>query len=180
MSPAGRTSGEYPLPVSQEQFDGFATEVRGFMGEQRSQNSVIMSMLSEGQATMAVLRRDTGEYKKRSDEASSKIRLLIQSDAIRKDREEQGAIRPVPPAPPPKLTFWQDAFDELRKKAVSVAAVIILVIAYDQLQKFFAAHPALAADGDGISLPVKEHHGDRAAVPASTPSPSPPAPARGP
>jgi hypothetical protein len=155
MSPAGRTSGEW---AAQGEFSGFATEVRGFMAEQRTQNGVIMSMLAEGQSTMAVLRRDTAEYKNRSDEASSKIRLLAQSEAVRVDRERREETQTLPALPPPKPTFWQDAVDELRKKAISVIAVVALYICYDQLQKFMAFHPAAGIDGDGISLPSKDEH----------------------
>jgi hypothetical protein len=188
MSPAGqgRSSGEWAAPVTQGQFDGFAGEVRGFMSEQRTQNGVIMSMLSEGQSTMAVLRRDTAEYKNRSDEASSKIRLLIQNEATRTalekqakehERREETVASPVLP-PPPKPTFWENAKDELSKKFISALSVVVLIIAYDQFCKFALAHPASSFDGETFSSPTKEHHGERAAptpvpAPASAPAPSP-------
>jgi hypothetical protein len=172
-SGANRSSGEWAAPVTQGQFDGFAGEVRTFMGEQRTQNGVIMSMLGEGQSTMAVLRRDTAEYRTKSDEASSKIRLLTQNEAIRADREKRDETVALPALPPPKPTFWQNATDELSKKFISALAVVILIVAYQELRSFVIAHPSLTGDGEGFTSPLKDHHGNRElpqAVPVSAPS----------
>lgn len=176
MSPAGRTSGEWAAPVTQGEFSGFATEVRGFMAEQRTQNGVIMSMLAEGQSTMAVLRRDTAEYKNRSDEASSKIRLLAQSEAVRVDREKREETQALPVALPPKPTFWELIKDKLLGYAVLAACLII----YDVGRQWVIAHPALSPDGEGFSIPKKEHERGRepvqaapVGIPANAPVPKP-------
>lgn len=194
-SGVGRTSGEYIVPVTQATFDGFAGEVRTFISEQREDNNVIRSLLSDGAATMAVLRSDSATFLKRSDEASSKIRLLAEREAVRADREKRAETRQqpafttpsAPPPPPPEQSgFWADAWLDLRKKAIGLVALGALLIAYDQVRIFIINHPSIAADGEGFTNAQKHEH-DRGRepvvplpAPASIPASTPPAPTRSP
>jgi hypothetical protein len=185
MAPAASTtrSGEYPVPVTQEQFNGFVAEFRAYTQDAREWMASVNKQLSEGEATMAVLRSDSAEFRKRSDDQSSKINLLIVNDKVRaasEDRKDEEArldaamhaATPSAPAPvPPKPGFWSEAWDDLRKKAIGLIALALLLIIYDQFRIFVIAHPALTSDGEGFkSAP---HHGERSDYPQPAPTSNP-------
>jgi hypothetical protein len=171
-SGVGRTSGEYPTPVTQEQFNGFVNEARNFFEEQRTEMGAVRSMLAEGQATMAVLRNDSATYLKRSDDASSKINLLTQKEAIRADREQRESVRPATDLPAAKPTIWDRLKDDLLSKILGVVALAIVIIGYHQLALFMTAHPSISPSGEGFTDPAKHDH-PRESFPVSAPSSKP-------
>jgi hypothetical protein len=170
MSPSGRSSGEYPVPVTQEQFTGFVDECRGFFAEQRTEMTAVRTMLSEGQSTMAVLRSDSASFVRRSDEASSKINLLVQKEAVRADREKRNETEAARGDHPATLAFWDKLKEDLLGKIIGLIAIAILMVAYHELATFMAAHPSIAPNGDGFAEP--KHDRGRDTAPASFPIPA--------
>jgi hypothetical protein len=170
-SGSARSSGEYPVPVTQEQFNGFVEEARGFFTEQRTEMASVRSMLSDGQATMAVLRRDTAEYRTKSDEASSKIRLLIQNEAVRTDREKRAETVPLPSLAS-KPTFSDLIKDKFMSALAMVVVAVVMATGWTLLRGYVIDHPNVP--GEENPPPAKhEHHGDRDVVPAGIPASSP-------
>lgn len=180
MPSAGRQSGEYPVPVTQEQFGGFYDEFRNYTKEAREWMATVNRQLADGQATMAVLRADSATYLKRSDEHSSKINLLTQKEGIRLDREKREEVRHPNGLPALKPTIWERLKDNLLEKALGVVALAVLMIGYHEVAMFMIAHPSLAPSGEGFSAPRQEHERGRepvqslpmsAPLPTSTPKP---------
>jgi hypothetical protein len=175
MSPAGRSSGEYPIPVTQEQFGGFVAEFRAFREENNDWMSQVNRSLSNGEATMAVLRNDTAEFRRRSDDQSSKINLLIQNDKVRAaidKRDETVEITTVPP----KQTFTDMIKDKFLSALAMVVVAVCMATGWTLLRGYVAEHPNLP--GDETSSPVhREHERGRdpsqlQAIPASAPASS--------
>lgn len=180
MSPAGRQSGEYPVPVTQEQFGGFTEEFRGFAKDVKGWMAEVNRQLSDGQATMAVLRQDSASYVKRSDEASSKINLLTQKEAVRADRERQ-AERRIPSSafgtPVPKPTVWEKFKEDLINNIIKLVALAVIVVGYHEVAVFMAAHPSITPDGEGFTAPKHDRGREPIqTIPASAPisAPKPP------
>jgi hypothetical protein len=171
-SGVGRTSGEYPVPVTQEQFNGFVNEARNFFEEQRTEMGAVRSMLAEGQATMAVLRSDSATFLKRSDDASSKINLLTQKEAIRADREQREPASPATGLPAARPTVWERLKDDLLSKILGVVALAIVILGYHQLALFMTAHPSISPSGEGFTEPAKHDHSHES-FPVSAPSAKP-------
>jgi hypothetical protein len=179
MSPAGRQSGEYAAPVTQEQFSGFVNEFHIYTQEARSWMESVNSQLSEGQSRMAVLQSDSTEYRKRSDEASSKINLLItkeevrsKMDAERHRQESQNETVALPAVPVTKPTFVDEIKDKFISALAMVVVAVVMATGWTLLRDYVVTHPNLP--GDESSAPAHhEHERGREpinAIPASAPS----------
>lgn len=79
----GRQSGEYVLPVSQEAFNSFVGEFRGFVTRTDQRLESGDDRMRAMESTIAVISTKTDLFTKRSDEQSSKINLLAIKEANR-------------------------------------------------------------------------------------------------